>query len=269
MTIQLSVALPLSVVATATVVAPVRADAHAPVGSDTSSELPRPVATVDAMRFVPGTVDADAGAALGTGFGWAGYDGATRTPLVGAIADVRLGARLVIGAGATYAARDSNDRAEFRPSVFARYQILDQAHRGVDLGVAIAYRQDRFVNEEGMLQGTLSLGLHGDAGALLMSLGYGQDGEGDDHLGDARLVALRRLVGTLHVGVDSHAQWLLDSSDPNRAQHGTPSLELTVAPTISYGVGAAMLTLEVGWSGVDFDRFRSGVLAVGGVGTSF
>src|SRR4029079_11561712 len=106
MTIQLSVALPLSVVATATVVAPVRADAHAPVGSDTSSELPRPVATVDAMRFVPGTVDADAGTALGTGFGWAGYDGATRTPLVGAIADVRLGARLVIGAGATYAARE-------------------------------------------------------------------------------------------------------------------------------------------------------------------
>lgn len=269
MTIQFSAALPLAVLATATAAATVRADTHAPVASDTNNEVHRPAATVDPMRFVPGTVDADAGAALGTGFGWAGYDGATRTPMVGAMADVRLGARLVIGAGATYAARDSNDRAEFRPSVFARYQILDRAHDGVDLGAAIAYRQDRFVSEEGLLQATLSLGVHGDTGALLASLAYGQDGEGDDHLGDARLVALRRLVGTLHLGVDGHVQWLLDSSDPNRALHGTPSLELTVAPTLTYGVGPAMLTLEVGWSGVDFDQFRSGVLAVGGVGTSF
>jgi hypothetical protein len=269
MTIQLSAALPLAVVATATAVALVRADAHAPVASDTSNEILHPTATVDEMRFVPGTVEADAGAALGTGFGWAGYDGATRTPLVGATADVRLGARLVIGAGATYAARDSNDRAEFRPSVFARYQILDQSRHGVDLGAAIAYRQDRFVSEDGLLQGTLSVGVRGDAGAILMSLGYGQDGEGDDHVGDARLVALRHLVGTLHVGVNGHAQWLLDSSDPNRAQHGTPSLELTVAPTLTYGVGTTTLTLEVGWSGVDFDQFRGGVLAVGGVGTSF
>jgi hypothetical protein len=152
---------------------------------------------------------------------------------------------------------------------FVRYQILDRVHSGVDLGAAIAYRQDRFVSEEGLLQATLSLGLRGDTGALLMSLAYGQDGEGDDHLGDARLVALRRLVGTLHIGVDGHVQWLFDSTDPNRALHGTPSLELTVAPALSYSVGPAMLTLEVGWSGVDFDQFRSGVLAVGGIGTSF
>jgi hypothetical protein len=269
MTIQFSAALPLAALATATAVASVYADGHAPVANDTNSELHRPAATVGPMRFVPGAVDADAGAALGTGFGWAGYDGATRTPMVGATADVRLGTRFVIGAGATYAARDSNDSAELRPSVFVRYQILDQAHDRVDLGAAIAYRQDRFASEEGLLQGTLSLGMHGDTGALLASLGYGQDGEGDDHVGDTRLVALRHLVGTLHLGLDGHVQWLLESSDPNRALHGTPSLELTIAPTLTYGVGPAMLTLEVGWSGVDFERFRSGVLAVGGLGTSF
>jgi hypothetical protein len=111
--------------------------------------------------------------------------------------------------------------------------------------------------------------MRNDDSAVLVNLGYGQDGEGDDHVGNARLVALRHVASTLHVGVDGNIQWLFDSTDPNRTQHGTPSLELTVAPAIAYGVGAATLTLEVGWSGVDFDRFRSGVLAISGVGTSF
>jgi hypothetical protein len=269
MTIQFAAALPLAIIAAATAVAPVSAYAQAPVASDANNELRRPAGSVYMMSFVPGAVAAEAGAAIGSGHGWAGYDGATRTPLVGATAEVRLGARLIIGAGSTYAARDGQDRAELRPNVFARYQILDHARHGIDVGAALAYRQDRFISEEGMIQGTLSLGMRNDDSAVLVNLGYGQDGEGDDHIGIARLVALRHVVSTLHVGVDSNIQWLFDSTDPNRAQHGTPSLELTVAPAIAYGVGAATLTLEVGWSGVDFDRFRSGVLAISGVGTSF
>lgn len=269
MTIQFSAALPFVIIAAVGAVGPVRADAPAPVASDTNPERGRTAAAVDPVRFIPDVVAADAGTATATGRGWGGYDGATTTPLVGASAEVRVSARLVVGAGATYAARDGQDSAALRPSVFARYQILDQASRGVDLGAAVAYRQDRFITEEGMLQATLSLGMHGDAGALLMSLGYGQDGEGDDHLGDARLVAFRHLAGTLHLGLDGHVQWLFDSSDPNRVQHGTPSLELTVAPALAYGMGPVMLTFEVGWSGVDLEQFRSGALAVGGIGTSF
>lgn len=38
---------------------------------------------------------------------------------------------------------------------------------------------------------------------------------------------------------------------------------------MTYGVGRMMLVLEVGWSGVDLERFQSGVLALGGVGASF
>lgn len=267
MTIQFSTALPLAIIAIAGAVGTVRADA--PVASDKTPERGRSIAAVDLVRFVPGAVAAEAGAAMGTGYGWGGYDGATSTPLVGASAEVRVLARLVVGAGATYAAHAGEDSAELRPNVFARYQILDQATRGVDLGASVAYRQDRFVSEEGMFQAMLSLGVHGDAGAALMSLGYGQDGEGDDHLGDARLVAFRHVAGTLHIGLDGHVQWLFDSSDPNRALHGTPSLELTVAPAVAYGVGPVMLTLEVGWSGVDFEQLRSGALALGGIGTSF
>jgi hypothetical protein len=251
MSIQLSIALPFSVLCTVTVATPLRAD------------------PVELARLVPGIIAAAAGAPAATGMSWAAYDGATHTPLVGAAADVRLGTRVVIGTAATYASRTSEEPAELRPSVFARVQILDQAKHGIDLGTGFAYRQDRFVSEEGLLQATLSLGVHGEIGAVLVNLGYGQDGEGDDHLGDARLVAFRTVAGTLHVGFDGHVQWLFDSSDPNRAQHATPSLELTVAPAITYGVGPALVMLEVGWSGVDFAQFRSGVLALGGVGASF
>src|SRR5262249_14560928 len=198
MSTQFSAALPLAVcVSVSVALAPVRAHAQSPTASHSDLQLST---AAEPTQFVPGAIAAATGAALATGYGWAGYDGATRTPLVGAAAEVRLASRLVVGAGATYAARDSQDAAEIRPSVVARFQILDQAQRGIDLGAAIAYRQDRFVSEEGLLQGTLSLGVHGEAGSVLVNLGYGQDGEGDDHVGDARLVALRHVVGSLHVG---------------------------------------------------------------------
>ncbi len=250
--------------------APLSANAEVPrTTDDTSAAAHRQAATVDRARLLPGAIAAEAGAPSGAGAGWAGYDGATHAPLVGASAEVRLGSRVVIGAGATYASRDGDEAAALRPSALVRVQLLDQQSHGVDLGVAVAYRQDRFVTEEGLFQATVSVGVHGDAGAALFSLGYGQDGEGDDYLGDTRLVALRRVAGALHVGLDGHVQWLLDSSDPNRAQHQTPSLELTVAPAMTYDLGRMMFMLEVGWSGVDLVQFQSGVLAMFGAGTTF
>jgi hypothetical protein len=244
------------------------ARAQLPAAAEDTTALRRGLAA-EPVRFSPGIVAADTGTALGASVAWAGYDGATRTPLMGASAEVRLGARVVIGAGATYAARDASEPAAVRPSALARIQLLDQPSHGLDLALAAAYRQDRFVSEDGLFQATVALGVHGDAGAVLVNLGYGQDGEGDDHLGDARVVAFHHLVGRLQVGLDGHVQWLFDSSDPNRGQHDTPSLELTVAPAMSYGVGPVTLTFEVGWSGIERDVFQGGVLALGGVGTAF
>lgn len=260
-------ALRIAVVSTAAALVPLTAKADVPTTTDRAGVESR--GTAAPARFLPDAIAAEAGAATGAGVGWAGYDGATRTPLVGAAAEVRLGTRVVVGAGATYASRERDDPAALRPSVLARVQLLDQRSHGVDLGVMLGYRQDRFVSEEGLIQGAVSAGLQGDAGAVLVTVGYGQDGEGDDHLGDARVVALHRLAGALHVGLDGHVQWLFDSTDPNRVQHQTPSLELAVGPALTYGVGRMMLMLEVGWSGVDLERFQSGVLAVGGVGASF
>jgi len=270
MTIHRLVAPSIAAVSAVVILAATPASAQVPSASNEPSASARwSAAAVDPARFVPGAIVAEAGAPLATSAGWGGYDGATRTPLVGATAEVRLGSRIIIGAGATYAARNTEEPASVRPSVLARGQILDQASHGIDLGVAVAYRQDRFVTEDGLFQGTVSAGLHGDVNAVLASIGYGQDGEGDDHMGEARLIALHRLAGALHVALDGHAQWLLDSTDPHRVQHATPSLEVTIAPAITYSVGPTVVMLEIGWSGVDVDRFHSGVLALGGVGTYF
>jgi hypothetical protein len=235
---------------------------------DPTAALHRPV-TPDPARFLPGVLSASAGTPLGAGTAWGGYDGATRTPVTGAATEVRLGSRVVLGAGVTYAARDTSEPAALRPSALARVQVLDQASHGIDLAVAAAYRQDRFVSEDGLFQTTVSLGVHGDAGGVLVNLGYGMDGEGDDQLGEARLVAFRPLASALHVGVDGHVQWLFDSSDPHRDLHSTPSLELTLAPAMTYAVGPVTLLAEVGWSGVDRGGFRSGLLALAGAGTAF
>jgi hypothetical protein len=223
----------------------------------------------DPARFLPGVLSASAGTALGAGAAWGGYDGATRTPLTGAATELRLGARIVLGAGVTYAARDTSEPAALRPSVLARVQVLDQASHGIDLAVAAAYRQDRFVSEDGLFGATVSLGVRGDAGGILVNLGYGMDGEGDDQLGEARLVAFRRMARALHVGVDGHVQWLFDSSDANRDLHSTPSLELTLAPAMTYAAGPVTLLAEVGWSGVERGGFHSGLLALAGAGTAF
>src|SRR5262249_23486104 len=149
-------------------------------------------------------------------------DGATHTPLTGAATEVRLGRRVVLGAGATYAGRDDLEPAALRPSALVRVQILDQLNHGLDLSVATGYRQDRFSGEDGMFQASVALGVRSDAGGVVVNLGYGLDGEGDDQLAEARLVAFRRLASSLHVGLDGHVQWLFDSEDPNRDLHSTP-----------------------------------------------
>jgi hypothetical protein len=256
-------------IAAAAVIAASPAHAQAPGAAEDPIAAQRSPAPPDPARFVPGVIAASAGTALGAGTAWGGYDGATRTPLTGAAAEVRLGGRVVLGAGVTYAARDTSEPAALRPSALARVQILDQASHGIDLDLAAAYRQDRFVSEDGLFQATVALGIHSDTGGVLVNLGYGMDGEGDDQLGEARVVAFRRLASTLHVGLDGHVQWLFDSSDPDRDLHSTPSLELTVAPAITYGAGPVTLLVEVGWSGIDRGGFHSGLLALAGAGTAF
>ena len=226
-------------------------------------------ASADPTRFLPGVVAAQAGAALVAGSGWAGYDGATHAPLMGAFAEARLAQWLVLGVGVVYAQGNDLQPAAARPSVVARAQILDQRRHGIEASVAFAYREDRYVGEDGFFQGALSLDRRGEAGMLLANLSFGSDGEGDDHEGELRLVGLARLGRHFHLGLDGDLRRSIDSTDPRRSEHGTPSFEYAVGPTATCTVGPLALFVETGITGVQLMRFQNGLLAVGGLGAVF
>ena len=217
------------------------------------------------IRFLPGVVAPAAGAARALALGWGGYDGATRTPLMGVSAEARLTSRLVIGAGAVYAPAAFDMPAAVRPSVVARLQIVEQGRHGFDFGVAFAYREDRFVGEDGFFQGTAAFGLHGERDVLVGNVSYGQDGEGDDFEGELRAAALRRFGQHLNLGVDGHLRKSLWSTDAR----GNPSLEYRIGPVLAHGVGPVALSVAAGLGGVRMARVENGVVAIGGVGFMF
>jgi hypothetical protein len=226
-------------------------------------------ASADPARFLPGVIAAQAGAALIAGSGWAGYDGATRAPLLGSFAEARLARWLILGVGIVYAQGNDLQPAAVRPSVVARAQILDQRRHGIDASVAFAYREDRYVGEDGFFQGAVSFDRRGEAGMLLGTLSFGSDGEGDDHVGELRLVGLARLARRLHLGIDADLRRSIDSTDPRRSAHGTPSFEYAVGPAGTYSVGPLALFVETGITGAQLMRFQNGLLALGGLGAVF
>jgi hypothetical protein len=104
---------------------------------------------------------------------------------------------------------------------------------------------------------------------LLANVAFGSDGEGDDHEGELRLVGLARLGARFHLGLDGRVRRSLGSTDPYRAAHGTPSLEVTAGPAATCAVGPMAVFVETGVSGAQLRRFQTGLLAVGGVGAVF
>ena len=243
-----------------------------PAGGAEPADVDEPLAIRAAdqpTRFLPDAVAAETGAARTAGVGWGGYDGPTHAPLAGAFAEARIGARFAIGAGATWAPGNDIEPGAVRPSVVARVQLLDRARSGLDAGFALAYREDRFVGEDGFFQAVAMLGLAGPRGALLANFAYGQDGEGDDHEGDLRIAALARLGAAAHLGLDGRLRKSLDSTDPHRVAHGTPSLEFQLGPTATLGLGPIALTVEGGVSAARVVRLETGGFALAAVGAAF
>ena len=83
-----------------------------------------------------------------------------------------------------------------------------------------------------------------------MNVVYGQDGEGDDHEGEVHLAVLADVAQHFHVGVDSRATRALASTDPRRAQLGTPTGTLIAGPLAAFTYGPIAVMTEVGMSEV-------------------
>jgi hypothetical protein len=235
---------------------------------DVSREAVDDLAQPQAPHFLPGSITAEmdrATSAVGTG--WAGYNGATDTPVFSSTAEVWLVPRFSLLAG--FGTTPQPGKVSARAQGGARLLVLEQRHHGVNAGVGFLYRQDRFANEEGMLEWSAMVSRHFGATLVLANLVYAQDGEGDDREGEIRLVGMQDLKRGFHVGLDNRLRKSLGSSDPHRAQHANPVFEFNAGPMLAYTISRWSFMMEAGISGQKVDQLRTGTLVLGGVGASF
>ncbi len=219
-------------------------------------------------HFLPGALDAEMDSTTtAVGAGWAGYDGATKNPVASATAEAWVVPRLGLMAG--FGSTTQPGEVRLRAQGGVRVMLLDQKRFGVNAAAGFLYRQDRFANEEGMLEWSALLSRRFGATLALANLVYAQDGEGDDREGELRLVGLRDFGTRLHVGLDSRVRTSLGSSDPHRAEHSNPIFEFNAGPLLAYSMGGFSLVSEAGISGQKVDRLHTGVLVLGGFAAGF
>jgi hypothetical protein len=221
-----------------------------------------------AAHFLPGALDAELDSATtAVGAGWGGYDGATKNPVANATAEAWVIPRLSFTAGFGSTTQPGDVRLRAQGGV--RVMLLDQRRFGVNAAVGFLYRQDRFANEEGMLEWSALLSRRFGATLALANFVYAQDGEGDDREGEARVVGLHDFGTRLHVGIDTRVRTSLGSSDPHRAEHSNPTLEFNAGPLLACSVGRFSVMTEAGISGQKVDRLNTGILVMGGLGAAF
>jgi hypothetical protein len=225
-------------------------------------------------RVLPSTIGADVGRAAVVGSAWGGWDGAARAPVTSVMVEARVAPRLVLMAGGGYAVANALGQGggALRPELGARFQVLSQLRgSGVDLGVAVLFREDRFGAEDGLYQGVVAVGRRFGATSALVNLAYAQDGEGDDHEGEVRVAVLNDVGPRLHVGFDGRARHSLDSTDPRRATLGTPSAEAFAGPVGAFTLGPVAFMAEAGMNELWTvgARARGGVVGMGGFAAVF
>jgi hypothetical protein len=249
------------------------ADAQAGAPDLEPVENPAPRAGVDEAltRIIPGTQGASVGSHPVVASSWGGYDSGAKAPIASLYTEVKLAPRLVLLGGAAWAVPNALGQGggTMRPQLGARVQILNQAKFGVDMAASFMFREDKFGAEDGLFQGSLSFGHRFDRVSAVMNVVYGQDGEGDDHEGEVHLAVLADVAQHFHVGVDSRATRALASTDPRRAQLGTPTGTLIAGPLAAFTYGPIAVMTEVGMSEVWVESLKSGVVAMGGVGAAF
>jgi hypothetical protein len=231
----------------------------------------RPGAAEALPRFLPGTQAAAVGPQTVVASAWGGYDAAMKAPVASMSTEVRLLPRLVLVAGAAYAVPNALGQGggDFRPQLGARLQLLEQARYGLDVGVAFLFREDRFGAEDGLFQGVLSLGRRFGRTTAIMNVVYGQDGEGDDHEGEVRLAVLTDVGARFHLGIDGRATTALASTDPRRAELGTPSGTVFAGPLAAFTYGPIAVMAEVGLNEIWTSRAEGGVVSMGGFAATF
>jgi hypothetical protein len=226
---------------------------------------------VEAGQLLPETVGANVSGGRATVVASSGYDSARGSATFGATADLRVWGPVAVRVGATYlpSPAASSNAAQLQPNFGVRVQVLDQQRHGFDGAVGFTLRKDRYTQDDGELQLTLMAARRSGRMGYFVNAAYGTDDEGDDRDGTVSLGALYAAGEHLQLGLDSRLRFDLFSSDKRRAQRGETSYDLVVGPTAALPLGSLALIAQVGYAAVKTRAFSSGVVALGGIGTSF
>ena len=196
-----------------------------------------------------------------------GYDSAENTAVLRAIGDVQVIGPLDLRFGVTYTPDAPN--GDVQPHFGLRVRALNQKSHGIDMALAVFYRMERFTDDEGLIQGLVSLGARFDRVGVFGHMSYGQDPEGDDREGDVAVAGLYRLSEPLQLGLETHVRFDLFSDDPKREARDDSEWDLIVGPTVNYSLGPVALIGQVGFRALETDQVHPGVIALGGVGGSY
>jgi hypothetical protein len=230
-------------------------DSGAPTVSDHSARTRNAAAT---GAFLPLTIAAttDARAAVASGVG--GYDSARGAGVFEAAVEAHLFGPVTLRGGAVYSG--AGDR--LRPSFGARLQALREGEHGLDGTVGVFYRPEGLTEPEGEIEAALAAGLHAGRTYLCGNLVYGQDPEGRERDGEARVAALRPVGERLVLGLDGRLRLAIGGAEPR--------YDVVAGPAASVLVGPVALLLQVAATAVDRQgRTAAGVVATGGFGAAF
>jgi hypothetical protein len=251
-----------------------------PARADASLAAPPPIEIAgDEARFLVGTVSPHGGAHAVIASGFGGYDGALRSALVGAFSEVGVTSWLTLRAGLLYvpdAAKAgeggsaSGATKGLRANLGARAQIFRQTETGIDGAVAVTYRQDRFTEDGGVVEGAIAVGRRDESLQFFGNAAVAMDPEGDDVEGEVRAVGLYRAATSFNIGLQTIYRRDLGSTDARRSLRTNPDGALTAGPVVTYGFGDLTFMLHGGLSRSErATTTTNDSFVIGGLGAAF
>lgn len=230
---------------------------------ETEPGLSTAALSAEAGQFLPLTLAPRVDSQRGYMRALGGYDSARRSAQFDARADVTIWGPIAATVGAVY-----TRKSDFRPTVGARVQALNQDDHFIDMSIGGYYKPEGFTELEGEVEFVLSFGRRFGQLSTFANVVYGQDPEGAERDGELRLAALYEITTPLQVGLDTRLRFDLGSEPDKIAKEGGAKYDLVLGPTASYSFGALAAIAHAGLSIYGTSTARAGAVALLGIAGS-
>jgi hypothetical protein len=204
---------------------------------------------------------------------FSGYDTAYSQAQFQAIGELRVWGPIALRIGAAYAPTQDS---RVRPTAGVHVQLLKQSTSGVDGSVAVSYKPEGLTQPEGEVESVLAIGRSFGALTAIANLAYGQDPDGHERDGEARISGLYALSTTVQGGIDARTRFSLGSQLTKIVPNHEAVFDLVAGPLIEWAPARLIeVSAQAGFSAARFPllnapaQLRTGAIALGGVGFVF